>query len=184
MTALESFLSQWGYLAVTLGVIVEGEATLLAAGALAHRGVLSLPGVCVAAFVGTVAADQFWFLIGRRFGGAFLAKRPRLAARSELVQRWLARYGGAFVASVRFLYGLRTASVIWLGASGFSARRFTRLDCLGAVLWSAVIGATGWGVGVTLTALLGRAGRLQELLVAAVLVTLVVWLVVRARERG
>src|SRR3954471_8628857 len=101
---LESLIARWGYLGVGLGTCVEGEATVLAAGALAHKGLLVARWVCFAAFLGTVFADQVWFWIGRRFGSSFLQKRPKLAAHSARVQRWLERFGAAFVMSLRFLY--------------------------------------------------------------------------------
>ncbi len=164
---LESLIQRWGYLGVTLGTLFEGEATVLAAGALAHKGLMLLPWVCLAAFVGTVVADQAWFWIGRRFGKDFLAKRPKLAERSERVGGWFTRFGSLFVMNVRFLYGLRTASVIWLGSSGFSYRRFALLDTLGAALWSLVMATVGWGLGATLKAMLGRHAHAYELLLLA-----------------
>jgi membrane protein DedA with SNARE-associated domain len=48
---IETFVAQWGYLAVALSVFFEGEATLIAAGALAQRGLLSLPGVVLCEMV-------------------------------------------------------------------------------------------------------------------------------------
>ncbi|MFT3925560.1 MAG: DedA family protein [Myxococcales bacterium] len=179
---LENLIQQWGYLGVALGTLFEGEATVLAAGALAHKGLLRLPWVWLAAFVGTTLADQAWFWIGRRFGEDFLAKRPQLRARSERVGKWLDRFGALFVMNLRFLYGLRTASVIWLGSTGFSYRRFALLDTLGAALWSLVMGGVGWGLGATLKAVLGRAGHAHELLVLAALVGLVTFVLFRLRK--
>jgi membrane protein DedA with SNARE-associated domain len=176
-------IERWGYLGVVLGTWVEGEATVLAAGALAHKGLMRLPWVCLAAFVGTVLADQMWFFIGRRFGQGFFAKRPKLAERSERVGQWLTRFGAAFVMNLRFLYGLRTASVIWLGSSGFSYRRFALLDTLGAALWAVVMAGVGWGLGATLRAVLGRVGHAHELLLAAVGVGLLTFIVVRTRRK-
>ena len=45
---LEQFLSQYGLIALFLLATVEGDASLILAGMLAHRGVLSLPAVIVA----------------------------------------------------------------------------------------------------------------------------------------
>ena len=50
--------SELAYVVVALGVALEGETALVAAGALAHRGDLSLPLVMLAAFIGSVSADQ------------------------------------------------------------------------------------------------------------------------------
>jgi membrane protein DedA with SNARE-associated domain len=179
---LETLIARWGYLGVGLGTCFEGEATVLAAGALVHKGLLMLPWAWLAAFVGTVLADQLWFFVGRRYGAAFLQKRPGLAARSSQVQRWLERFGAGFVVSLRFLFGLRVASVIWLGSSGFPYTRFVLLDMLGAALWALVMGAVGWGLGATLKAMLGRMGHPEELLLVAVVLLLALLVVRRLRS--
>jgi membrane protein DedA with SNARE-associated domain len=179
---LDSLIERWGYFGVWLGTLLEGEGTLLAAGALAHKGLLALHWVLIAAFAGTLVADQVWFWVGRRFGKAYLEKHPAVAARSKRIERWLSGGGSVFVAGLRFLYGLRTASLVWLGASGYSYARFAALDTLGAALWAAVIGAVGWGLGAVLKAVLGRVGQVGELVVLAVVVAAVVALVVRSRS--
>jgi len=179
---LQHLVQHWGYLGVALGTLFEGEATVLAAGALAHRGLMRLPWVYLAAFLGTALADQMWFLIGRRFGKDFLAKRPKLEERSQRVGNWLTRFGALFVMNVRFIYGLRTASVIWLGSSGFPYRRFALLDTLGAAVWALVMLAVGWGLGATLKAVLGRPGHVPELLLLAAVFGVVTFAFVRFRK--
>src|SRR5262245_557136 len=107
---LESLIIRWGYLAVGVGTFFEGEAILVLAGGLAHRGLLSLPLVVLAAFVGSVAGDQLWFQLGRRYGRALVARRPTWQARADTVQRRIDRHGGWFVFGFRFLYGIRTVT--------------------------------------------------------------------------
>jgi membrane protein DedA with SNARE-associated domain len=172
---VEALLARWGYWAVGLGTFLEGETVVLAAGALAHRGLLSLPVVMLAAFLGSVAGDQVWFAVGRRFGRAFVHRRPRWKAQVARVEGWLARGGDVFVVGFRFLYGLRTVTPLLLGASGFSPRRFVVLNLVGGALWAVAFGAGGWAVGATLQATLARSARLEELLAAAVVLALAAW---------
>ena len=40
---LEELIVRWGYLAIGFGVFLEGESVVILGGALAHRGLLSLP---------------------------------------------------------------------------------------------------------------------------------------------
>jgi membrane protein DedA with SNARE-associated domain len=180
---MASLIQHWGYVAILLGTTFEGEATALSAGALAHQGLFSLPWVALAAFLGTALADQIWFLLGRRFGREFLEKRPKLSRHSARIERFLSQYGSVFVVALRFLYGLRTASVLWLGSSGYDPRRFLVLDTLGAALWTCATLAVGWGLGATLKAALGRPGHVGELLLIACATALITWLVIRVRRR-
>ncbi len=183
--AIDVLLAHWGYLVVAVGTFLEGESVLLAGAALAHRGPLSLPLVILAAFFGSLAGDQVWFLVGRRYGRAFIATRPRLAARAVEVESWISRRGSVFVVDFRFLYGLRTVSPLVLGASGYPARRFLVLNAIGAALWSSSFGAIGFGMGAGLHAVLGRATTWIEALVVSTIVALgLLGLVRRRRARG
>ncbi len=180
---LETFLVHWGYLAVGVGTLLEGEAVLLAAGAMAHRGLLSLPLVIAAAFVGSVLGDQAWFLVGRRFGREFLLRRPALAAHAAVVQRWVASFGTLFVLGFRFMYGLRTVTPVVLGATGYPGLRFVVLNMVSAALWAAAVGAAGFGLGAGVANLMGHATRVEEALLAAATIAALVWWIMRRRLR-
>ncbi len=163
-----------------------GDSFLMAGGAMAHHGELRLAFVGVVAFLGAVAGDLLWFEVGRRFGRAFIQKRPKLAEHTARIQRGVDRFGAWFVFGFRFIYGIRTATPVLLGASGYPLRKFFWLNALGGLVWTVVFAAIGWGLGSGLTTLLGRHGRLEEVLAAAVLLTVVlwaVWAVVTKRRR-
>jgi membrane protein DedA with SNARE-associated domain len=166
---LESLITRWGYLAVGVGTFFEGETILIAAGALAHRGLLSLWLVVLAAFVGSVAGDQLWFHLGRRFGRALIDRRPRWKERSVRAQEWLTRYGSVFVLGFRFIYGIRTVTPVLLGASNFPTRRFTLLNTAGGAVWALLFGGLGWALGASLQGLLARTAEVEELALAAIL---------------
>ncbi|MDF3066696.1 MAG: DedA family protein [Polyangiaceae bacterium] len=167
---LEALIVRWGYLAVVGGTFLEGETILVAAGALAHRGYLSLPWVMLCAFVGSVAGDQLWFQLGRRYGQPFLDRRPEWKRRAGTVQRHLLRFGDLFVLGFRFVVGIRTVTPALLGASGFSQVRFAWLNALGGAAWSAAVGGAGYALGAVINQALARAAHLEELLGAALLV--------------
>jgi len=63
---LEQFLSQYGLIALFLLATVEGDASLILAGMLAHRGVLSLPAVIIAGAAGNFVGDCAWYFLGRQ----------------------------------------------------------------------------------------------------------------------
>ena len=160
---LEELVTRWGYPAIVLGTFFEGETVVLLGGAMAHRGLLTLPGVVLAAFAGSVAGDQLWFLAGKRWGLAAVERRPRWRVRVARMQRWLADYGTTFVVGFRFIYGIRTVSPLLLGASGYSQRRFAWLNAVGAAVWAASFAALGWGVGEGLRRTFGRDARWEEM---------------------
>lgn len=181
---LEALVVRWGYLAVVLGTFLEGETILVAAGALAHRGALSLPLVMLCAFAGSVAGDQLWFQLGHHYGPPLLDRHPAWKARAGAVQARLLRFGSFFVLGFRFIVGVRTVTPALLGASGYSRVRFAWLNALGGALWSVAVGAAGYALGAVVTRLLARAAHAEELLALALLVPLLLvtlWRVVRRR---
>src|SRR5262245_43452153 len=178
---LEALLVRGGYAFVLGGAMVEGDAVVLAAGAMAHKGLLTLPLVMLAAFLGGLANDVVWFIVGRRYGPAFLARRPRVARRAAAVEAWNQRWGSLFVLAFRFLYGFRTIAPAVFGATGYPLQRFLLLDTLSAATWAAIVSAAGYGLGAGLQSLLGRSSRLEEALLVGAAIALVLWFVVRRR---
>jgi len=64
-STIRGLIDHYGYLAVFVGTILEGDTVLMLAGFAAHRGYLSLPLVLGAAALGGFLGDQFWYWLGR-----------------------------------------------------------------------------------------------------------------------
>ena len=180
---LDELVGRWGYGAIVAGTFFEGETVLLIGGAFAHRGLLSLPGVMLSAFFGSLAGDELWFFVGWLGGRAFLERHPRWQSQLSRVTGWATHYGTAFVVGFRFLYGLRTVSPVLLGASGYPPRRFLVLNVAGAALWSASFAILGWGIGAGLRRVLGRHTRVEELALVAVVLVSTSYIAIRAVHR-
>ncbi|HEV7577451.1 MAG TPA: DedA family protein [Caldimonas sp.] len=147
---ISQLISDYGYLAVFGGTLLEGEAILLLAGYAAHEGYLSIGWVIAVACVGATLGDQMFFFIGRRFGGVLLERFPKLRRRVERVNARVVRNDGWIIVSLRFAYGLRIAGPIALGLSTLSARRFLMFNALGALIWAPLIAGAGYLFGESL----------------------------------
>lgn len=168
----EDLVNRWGYIAISLGTYVEGEAVLLSAGALAHARVFSLPLVVLAAMLGSAAWGQTWFQIGRMSGRSVIARRPQWHARAAALERWLSRFGLWVLLFGRFLAGMGTLLPAMIGASGFARWRFCILDSLGALVWATVVAGAGFGIGAGLRGLAGESPLWLQLGMAFLLVAL------------
>lgn len=62
---LAALIGTYGYWAVALGCLLEGETVLLLAGFAAHRGYLQWPVVVAVAAAAGFAGDMAFFLLGR-----------------------------------------------------------------------------------------------------------------------
>jgi membrane protein DedA with SNARE-associated domain len=143
-TSLPQLVADYGYLAVFVGTLLEGEAILLLAAYAAHRGYLSLPAVVGIAFCGATLGDQIFFFSGRFFGHALMHRLPLIRARAETINALLLRYHAGLIIGIRFAYGLRIAGPIVIGMSTLSARRFLAFNALGAMIWAPLIAGIGY----------------------------------------
>lgn len=167
---LAALIGTYGYWAVALGCLLEGETVLLLAGFAAHRGYLQWPVVVAVAAAAGFAGDMAFFLLGRRFAPHILARWPQVAAQRQRLDGWLQRYDAWVVVSVRFLYGFRIAGPVLIGASGMAWTRFAAFNALGAVLWAVLLTGLGWFFGQAAQALLGKAQHYEGWLALGVIV--------------
>lgn len=181
--ALAELVQTWGYPALFLGTLLEGETVLLLAGVAAHGGFLALPGVIAVAVLGGFCGDQFYFWVGRRFGERLLARFPALARRAARVHALLERYHQPLILVLRFLYGLRTVGPITIGTSRVPWPRFAALDFAGAVMWASLGASAGYVLGQGVQLLLGELKYVEiGLAVAVVLLGIGLWALQRRRR--
>jgi membrane protein DedA with SNARE-associated domain len=176
---LTSLVGQYGLWAVFAGALAEGEAVLLVAGYAAHRGLLKLPEVMFVAFVASALGDQLYFFLGRRHGPKVFARFASLAGHAQRVQPLLSRYPNALILGMRFMYGLRTAGPIALGAMGVPPLKFVALNLLGAAVWAAAIATIGYQFGNALQWLLDDLRSIEEGLLATLLLAGLAWAIYR-----
>lgn len=165
---LAELVTQYGYLAVLVGSLLEGETILMLAGIATQQGYLSIGPVILVAFVGGTLGDQLLFLIGRRYGTRVIARYPRVAERAQPVHRLIERHQGLLIVGVRFMYGLRLIGPFVIGMSKVSAPRFALLNMLGAAIWAPLVVGAGALFGQGLALLLGDLGKFEAIALALV----------------
>jgi membrane protein DedA with SNARE-associated domain len=185
MTEIESFVRSYGYGALFLGTMLEGETFLILAGLMAHMGLMKLPLVILVALLGSFLGDQFYFFLGRRQGAALLDRHPAWQHRAEKVHRAIRRYHNWIMLGFRFVYGMRTITPLILGMDRtIRVRRFILLNLIGAVLWSTVIATGGYLFGRVLKVFLADIKHYElALLVVVLLIGIAVRLLVLYREK-
>jgi len=179
-----ALVTTYGYPAVFLGTLLEGETILLAAGFAAHGGLLDWRLVLLVAFAGGTLGDQLAFLLGRWKGASMIARFPALAQRAPRVLAMLERHHVAAILFIRFLYGLRIAGPVVMGASGVPFVRFAVLNMIGAAIWALAVGGAGYYFGIAMAALLDDLKTIEETVLIGILAAgLLVWLWRRLRAR-
>jgi membrane protein DedA with SNARE-associated domain len=185
MTEIESFIRSYGYTALFLGTLLEGETFLILAGLMVHMGLMKLPLVILVALLGSVLGDQFYFFLGRRRGAALLDRHPLWRRRAEKVHRVMRRYRDGIMLGFRFVYGMRIVTPLILGMDRtIRVRRFILLNLIGAALWSAVIATGGYLFGRFLKIFLEDIRRYElALLLSVLLIGIAIRLLALYREK-
>ena len=181
---LESLLTSYGYPILIIGTFLEGETVMVLGGVVAHLGYLSLDWVIACGFCGTLIGDQLFFLLGRRRGKTWLAKRPTWQPRIDRVLRIMERHQILLILGFRFLYGLRSVTPFAIGMSNVSYIRFTVLNLIGAVVWAVSIALAGYYFGRAVEAIIGDIKRYEvEFIAAIVAIAMLIWVVHVYRRR-
>jgi membrane protein DedA with SNARE-associated domain len=160
-------IADYGYVALFVGALLEGESLLILAGFAAHQGYLQLSWVIGIALVGGFLGDQIYFWLGRRHGAWVLSHFPRLAPVFERTYKLIERYHEVLIVGIRFLYGLRTIGPMAFGMSSVLAWRFMLFNLLGALIWAVAIGGAGYLFGQVLELWLNDLKRVEEVLLLA-----------------
>ncbi|WP_376753150.1 DedA family protein, partial [Atlantibacter hermannii] len=74
---VSALISQYGYAALLVGSMAEGETITLLGGVAAHQGLLRFPLVVLMVALGGMAGDQLLYWLGRRYGAGLLNRFPR-----------------------------------------------------------------------------------------------------------
>ncbi|MGA3084176.1 MAG: DedA family protein [Thermodesulfobacteriota bacterium] len=174
--SLEVFISTYGYAAIAIGTLFEGETILVLAGFATHQGYLKLPWVVFYGFLGTLCGDQLAFYLGRLKGTKVLEKRPYWRSRSEWVFDLMRSHQSLLLLGFRFLYGFRTITPFLLGASRISPMRFLILNILGAFFWAVLIGVSGYLFGHVVELFLGKLKRYElYLFITLAVIGAIIW---------
>jgi membrane protein DedA with SNARE-associated domain len=176
---VEELLVRFGPPAVLLGAALEGDASVLIAGVMAHLGFLSLPQAIALGALGGWLSDCAWYALGRR-GGATLRRSASFARIGAFIERLAARLGPWEIVPARFVYGTRIPSMLFWGVNRLPFARFATIAALACVAWSVVFASLGFVLSDRAAAILGEVKRIELWLAGAVVLAAVVVLVLRA----
>ena len=141
---INSLIAHYGYAALVVGSMAEGETVTLLGGVAAHQGLLRFWLVVASVALGGMIGDQVLYLLGRHFGGRMLKKLSRHQKKIEKAQRLIQKRPWLFVIGTRFMYGFRVIGPILIGASRLPPKIFLPLNILGAVVWALLFTTLGY----------------------------------------
>ena len=152
---VNSLLATYGYWAIFIGCLLEGETILILGGMAAHQHVLKLLPVIGYASLAGMLGDQLLFWAGRYFGERLLPRLHKQQAAIDKVTSLIQHHPTVSIFSVRFLYGMRLVGPMVIGASKVSPLKFACINLVGAVVWATLFASAGYWAGEFLQRVLG-----------------------------
>lgn len=163
------FLQTYGLLVIFLGVLLEGEISIIIAGILCQQGTLPLGETIIVAIIAAFLSDQIWFHLGKRYGNALLSKLSYLSKHQHKIQPWIQNKSDYIAFGGRFIYGTRIIGYVLLGAHGYSTKRFMLIDSFVAISWSLLGIALGYFLGTGADKIFGDIEYIEKLLLLLVI---------------
>ena len=190
------FLVKHGYivlfasvLAQQLGLPLPSTPFIIAAGALAHSGQLSLGVSVFVAFSAALIADLVWFEIGRLRGIRVLQFLCRVSLEPDYCVRrtenTFARYGAKTLIVGKIVPGISAVATPMAGVYGLARSRFLVFDGLGILLWIGTFELLGYLFSDQLEDVVRYASRFGGLLIVLLiggLAVYVAWKYVQRRR--
>jgi membrane protein DedA with SNARE-associated domain len=125
-----------------MGAPIPAEPTLVVAGSLAAKGLLSPAAVLLTTVAAALLADAGWFVLGRRYQASVLRILARVsrsrAQQAGQGQSAFARWGLKALLGAKFLPGVSQVMVPIAGATGTKFRSFILYDIAGTLLWASL----------------------------------------------
>ncbi len=188
--ALLALVANWGGYAVALSaflscllVPIPTALVMLAGGAFAASGDLSLSNVLAAGWMGAVLGDQTGYRIGQSFGPALerLASRRRKSeAAYGKARQWVSDRGEyAVFFSTWALAPLGPYVNFAAGAGGLGAMRFTLWDAAGEAIWVGFYVVLGYAFSSEITQLASLLSNASGFVVTAFGAVVIGWMLVR-----
>ncbi|MCX6785168.1 MAG: DedA family protein [Candidatus Komeilibacteria bacterium] len=132
------------YGVIFLGLALEGEIVLIAAGLLVYFGLVNYFLVLITVFLGAWLGDMVWYWAGKTFGSRYFEKHQRWLFLTK--KRWLMLqkhfvFGNSqrTIFFSKFSYGINHAIIVVAGASGMSRRKFIKVDAYATLAWAIII---------------------------------------------
>lgn len=178
-------LTQYGYLAIFLCSIFEGETILTLAGFFIHKGYLYFFPAMLSAACGGMLGDQLCFFLGRYYGSRLLKHFPKLTPMVEKTDKMLYKHSSLIIILVRFMYGVRIAGPIAIGMSKVPFLRFALFNMIGALLWALLILSFGFIFGESTHWILAKYQHYARLIViiAIILILLIIMVALYLKQR-
>ena len=135
----EMFLESCGYFATFIGVMMEGEVSLITSVIGAKSGYYNFWVAMILAWLGAWAADWFKFLVAKKKGTKIIAKKPKLKAKLDKVSKWYDKNPELVLLLYKLFFGMTTIILILTGLRNVSYVKFAIYSGISVAIWTSLL---------------------------------------------
>ena len=170
-----------------IGVPLPAVPALLAVGALAAHGRISIPLVLGAISVAALATDFAWYELGRRRGARVLVRLCQMSVEPDSclrrAERIFARHGARSMLAAKFVPGLTTVMPPLAGVFAVPRGRFALYDLAGVLLWAGTWLALGYFFSDAIVLIAARATAIGHMFGLVIATALAGYIIVKYGRR-
>jgi membrane protein DedA with SNARE-associated domain len=179
---MQEFLIEYGLLAIFLCAFVENDVTFILTGVVVHLSAIHPMPALVAGLCGALLHDSIWFWLGTSRSESIKSHRVYRRV-GPAVERLAARFGPWELLLCRFIYGTRTASLVFWGVQRLSLTTFLLIETIALTLWGSVLVGLGYVLSNSAAMIIGRVKSMERWMLCALVITVAGFLVARLITR-
>ena len=168
--------SLWTYVILGASVIITEELSPVFGGIAVHEGELEAGRVILALTLGGWFATTMLYALGWTKWEVIRRRWPGIRAAGTVALRRVARNPVKASLFVRFVIGLRIVLPLACGAARVPWAIYLPLSLVGSALWSAIFVLIGYGAGEAAVSIVGKLGRVGEIVGTLVATSLILLL--------
>ncbi len=185
MSDIDTILATYGFIAIIIGVMIEGKSIIFIAGILVHHGSITFFDAVLASLIGAVLSNQGFYYFGRFYLEKFGLTKYKKKYMEKIIKiaRWFKRNPFLVIALIPCIPGLRIITPIMIGSLRYSRIKFFIYDVVALIITSLILVTLGDFAGDVIEHLFQQEKKYNLLLILCVLIIATIMLIIRLRKR-
>lgn len=191
----QPYLLRYGYMALFVGVMVEGfgipapgQSLIMASALLSARSDMNLTVVLLLGWLAAVLGDNIGYAIGHFGGRKLVLRHGRYVGirmgHLDKVEHFFSRWGGGIVIVARFFEVLRQLNGVVAGIGNMPWWKFLAFNAMGAALWVGLWGGAAYYLDTRMNTVLMLFKRVEPYVIGIGVVGLVFLIIYLLRRRS
>ena len=133
------------YLAIFIGMFIEGEIVLVLTGVLVRSGAVGFFPSLITAFIGIILCDLFYWSLGKRLVESGRKKFLFFTTENTApILRKLEKRSGFWIFISKFAWNLNRVVLVCAGYSKISLKKLLKYSATAAIVWSTLLISLGY----------------------------------------